>query len=223
MAYTIQTKSGPRGPFSIDQLQAMVDAGKLPLTFSVTELASGLLMDVKDLCSPPALIDDGGHEDESSETDASPEVALQRHAPSRAGRRSTGGRVSSRGRGGSRRNGGRASGRAFAAPVPARKNVVLGVILAFFFGPLGLLYSSWKAALLLFVGLLCATGLAFLVIVDQISGPAATDDPSAAAVGSALFLIGLPILSGVVAAITAGVICSKGNQAANRLLNGRRR
>lgn len=54
MPYLVPTKSGEKGPFSVDQLQGLVDAGRLPLTATVIDQETGLQLDVSDICAPPA-------------------------------------------------------------------------------------------------------------------------------------------------------------------------
>ena len=48
-AYLVPTKGGNRGPFSVEQLRALVKAGKLPLSYGVIDGDSGEMHALKSL------------------------------------------------------------------------------------------------------------------------------------------------------------------------------
>ena len=51
--YLVPTKSGQKGPFTIEQIQQLVDQGKIPRTFNVIEADSGFAVEVADLLPEP--------------------------------------------------------------------------------------------------------------------------------------------------------------------------
>ena len=50
--YTVRTPSGDKGPFTVDHLEKLVVAGRLPATISVIEVESGLAIPLADLIVP---------------------------------------------------------------------------------------------------------------------------------------------------------------------------
>ncbi len=51
--YFIQTRSGRKGPFTIEQLQAFVDAGRIPYSFNVIDELTDMTVSLSHLVEPP--------------------------------------------------------------------------------------------------------------------------------------------------------------------------
>ena len=94
--YMVRTQSGEKGPFTLDQLEKFVAAGKLPVTINVFEVESGLALPLADLVTPietaPPPVDEVPAPAQSAPARRAPSrSAPSRSAPSSRGRRATGG------------------------------------------------------------------------------------------------------------------------------------
>ena len=94
--YWVPTKSGNKGPFSIDQLEQLVAAGRLPRTMDVIEVTSELQIALDDLLPSPIAASPTPSPPPPPEPPQTPEAPGLRRAPVRGGTRQATARGGSR-------------------------------------------------------------------------------------------------------------------------------
>ena len=148
--YWVPTKSGNKGPFSVDQLEQLVAAGRLPRAMDVIEVASELQIALDDLLPPPveAVVDPAPVETAPAPKPAPAAPAAPRRAPSRGGSRGAPPRGGSRGRATGGARGGRPAARGGRGRAPAyvakksKAPLILGIVIVAIAGG-GWFYWDW--------------------------------------------------------------------------------
>ena len=152
--YWAPTKSGNKGPFSVDQLEQLVAAGRLPRAMDVIEVTSELQIALDDLLPPTA-----GAATPPSPPPAvlaapeAPPAPAPRRAPSRGGSRAAPARGGSRGAIGGARGArtlpsrGRGRGPAYV-PKKSKTPLILGIVIGVVaLGGLGIWQWNFNAPL----------------------------------------------------------------------------